>query len=316
MKPFLSFLSRLPMKPSTRDFLREAETVPGFGFLDFVHGYVYGRWPALYVGIATGCHPLARTLGPPARWLLDQYERAARSPGAGARENGSPRARGGFADVYHGKVMPLEGASRLVSVRREVRLAGLESVVPYLVARDLILREPDRIVALECPCRAYRADPCKPLDVCLVVGEPFASFAREHNPRKSRWINQEEAASILKAEHQRGHVHHAFFKDAMLDRFYAICNCCSCCCGAMGAYRDGSPMLASSGYVCRIDEGLCAGCGTCVGTCPFRAISLDGEAAVIDPVSCMGCGVCVDGCPTGALALVRDFSRSDPLEIP
>lgn len=304
------------MKPSTRAFLREAATVPGFGFLDFVHGYVYGRWPSLYVGIATGCHPLARTLGPPARWLLDQYERAARHLGDDSLVGGSPAGKTGFADVYHGKVMPLEGASRLVSVRQEVLLTGLESVVPYPVARDLILREPDRIVALECPCRAYRANPCKPLDVCLVIGEPFASFAREHNPRKSRWINQEEAASILKAEHERGHVHHAFFKDAMLDRFYAICNCCSCCCGAMGAYRDGSPMLASSGYVCRIDADLCAGCGTCVGTCPFRAVILNGDAAVIDQQSCMGCGVCASVCPTGALTLVRDFSRSDPLEIP
>jgi hypothetical protein len=25
------------------------------------------------------------------------------------------------------------------------------------------------------------------------------------------------------------------YKDAMLGRFYAICNCCSCCCGAMEA---------------------------------------------------------------------------------
>ncbi|HEU68467.1 MAG TPA: hypothetical protein ENN53_04535 [Candidatus Acetothermia bacterium] len=28
---------------------------------------------------------------------------------------------------------------------------------------------------LECPCRAARESPCLPLDVCLVIGEPFAS---------------------------------------------------------------------------------------------------------------------------------------------
>lgn len=315
MKPIFSLLSRLPMKPSTRAFLRESGTVPGFGLLDFVHGYVYGRWPSQYVGIGTGCHPLARALGPPARWLLDQYDRASRRLD-GERDGPAAKRESGIADVYHGKVLPLEGASRLVSIGRDVRLADLESVVPYPVARDLILREPDRIVALECPCRAYRPNPCKPLDVCLVVGEPFASFAREHHPKKSRWITPDEAAAILKAEHERGHVHHAFFKDAMLGRFYSICNCCSCCCGAMGAYRDGSPMLASSGYVCRVDADRCVGCGTCVATCPFRAIALDGDLVVIDPVSCMGCGVCVDCCPSGALALARDFSRSDPLEIP
>ncbi len=49
-----------------------------------------------------------------------------------------------------------------------------------------------------------------------------------------------------------------YYKDAMLNRFYAICNCCSCCCGAMNAWNNGTPMLASSGYVAVVDEELCA----------------------------------------------------------
>jgi hypothetical protein len=28
-----------------------------------------------------------------------------------------------------------------------------------------------------------------------------------------------------------------YYKDAMLGRFYAICNCCACCCGAMQAWQ-------------------------------------------------------------------------------
>ena len=36
-----------------------------------------------------------------------------------------------------------------------------------------------------------------------------------------------------------------YYKDAMLGRFYAICNCCSCCCGAMQAHQHGTPMPAS-----------------------------------------------------------------------
>ncbi len=51
-----------------------------------------------------------------------------------------------------------------------------------------------------------------------------------------------------------------YYKDAMLGRFYAICNCCSCCCGAMEAQRNGTPMIASSGYVAVVDEDLCE-CG-------------------------------------------------------
>ena len=110
-------------------------------------------------------------------------------------------------------------------------------------------------------------------------------------------------------------MHHAFFKDAMLGRFYAICNCCSCCCGAMQAFRHGVPMLASSGYVARSDAGRCVACGVCVNACPFAALSLDGGVLRIDEAVCMGCGVCVSKCLRGALLLARDPSKPEPLEV-
>jgi Pyruvate/2-oxoacid:ferredoxin oxidoreductase delta subunit len=134
-----------------------------------------------------------------------------------------------------------------------------------------------------------------------------------------------------------------YYKDAMLGRFYAICNCCSCCllrfakgvsrlpraeprgaerrgaepkgCGAMDAHRNGTPMLASSGYVAQVDAGLCAACGTCADYCQFAAISVDDGFACIDAAACMGCGVCVARCPQEALSLQRDPSKGEPLEI-
>jgi uncharacterized Fe-S center protein len=106
-----------------------------------------------------------------------------------------------------------------------------------------------------------------------------------------------------------------YYKDAMLDRFYAICNCCSCCCGAMNAHRNGTPMIASSGYVARVDAELCAGCGTCAEYCQFAAISVDDGVAAIDAAACMGCGVCVACCPQEAISLLRDVTKGEPLEI-
>jgi NAD-dependent dihydropyrimidine dehydrogenase PreA subunit len=120
---------------------------------------------------------------------------------------------------------------------------------------------------------------------------------------------------VLQAEDERGHVHHAFFKDAMLNRFYAICNCCSCCCGAMQAHRSGTPMLASSGYVCRVDADRCEGCERCVSSCQFDALDLRDGTMVVNAGRCMGCGVCVSKCPTEALSLERDPARHSPLVI-
>ena len=295
------------IQPSTREFTRESRRIPGYSLVDWLHGYVYMRWPYLYIGIATGEHPLSRV--------------GAAIIGALARV--FPALRGGptregqitWADTYHGKVVPLDAAKQLVTVNQDIRLTDLERVIPYARARDIIMHNPDRIVLLDCPCRSGRPNPCLPLDVCLIVGDPFASFVAEHHPDRSRWITQEEAVEVLRAEQARGHVSHAFFKDVILGRFYAICNCCSCCCGAMQAHQNNTPMLASSGYISEVDEARCAGCGTCAQFCQFEAIAVHDGHAVVDVDACMGCGVCVAKCEHDAVALVRDPSKGEPLEI-
>ena len=300
-------LKNLLISPSTRALIAEARKTPNYSLFDFLHGYIYGRWPYLYIGIGKGDHPLSKRFAPAFGWINKLI--AKRKP------DELPQTGIGFADTYHGKTIPLETASRLVSIDEEVRIPDLEQVIPYKRARSIILQNPDHIVALDCPCRMAKPAPCLPLDVCLIVGEPFASFVHEHHPDHSRRITREEAVAILQAEDERGHVHHAFFKDAMLDRFYAICNCCECCCGAMQAQRNGTPMLASSGYISHVDTDLCLGCGDCTEYCQFHALEVvDGMNHVIYE-KCMGCGVCTSKCEYGALSLVRDDAKGLPLEI-
>jgi heterodisulfide reductase subunit A-like polyferredoxin len=74
-------------------------------------------------------------------------------------------------------------------------------------------------------------------------------------------------------------------------------------------------MIASSGYVAVVDEGLCAACGECADVCQFGAISADDGVAHIDDAACMGCGVCVAHCSQEAIELVRDSGKGEPLEI-
>ena len=83
----------------------------------------------------------------------------------------------------------------------------------------------------------------------------------------------------------------------------------------MEAWNNGTPMLASSGYVAHVEADLCLGCGLCVDYCQFQAIAVDDGRAIIDAAGCMGCGVCVSKCPQEAIALLRDPSWGEPLEI-
>jgi Pyruvate/2-oxoacid:ferredoxin oxidoreductase delta subunit len=293
------------LKPSSLAFLHEARKTQDYNLFDLLHGYIYGRWIFYYISFGTGRHTLARRL-----LRFFSYLPKRKNEVYSALES-----RGGMAEIYHGKVLPLEAARQLILVGEEVRLENLETIIPYARAKDLILQNPDHLVVLDCPCRAALANPCLPLDVCLIIGEPFASFVSDHHPQRSRWISPEEAVSILQAEEARGHVHHAFFKDAMLGRFYAICNCCKCCCGAIQSQSSGNLMLAPSGYTAHVDEDLCIACESCLEFCQFDALEMQDFQMQVREQSCMGCGVCVSHCPHDALSLVRDASKGEPLEI-
>lgn len=294
------------IKKATRDFYQEGKNTEDYSLYDFLHGYLYAKWPYLYISVALGEHPLSRFLAPIFLFLSSVLAPFRKEP----QEAGLA-----WADAYHGKVVPLEEAKRLVSIQEDIVIKDLEKVIPYTRAKDIIMKNPERIAVMDCPCREARENPCKPLDVCLIIGDPFVSFILEHQPDKSRQISSQEAIEILEAEHERGHVSHAFFKDAMLNRFYAICNCCSCCCGAFQAHRNGTPMLLSSGYTAAVNWELCEGCGTCEAYCQFSAITLEGGLAEIDQDACFGCGVCVDKCEQEAITLNLDPTKGEPLEI-
>lgn len=51
-----------------------------------------------------------------------------------------------------------------------------------------------------------------------------------------------------------------------------------------------------------IDEDSCSGCMTCVGLCPYKAITFDKNKKVscVNPALCKGCGTCVAACPSGS----------------
>lgn len=251
------------------------------------HGYIYGRWTKEYIG-------LALKYGAP---RMDE------------------RQRRGNANHYHGKVLTLDLAQAIVTLDRDLPLRDLEQIIPYRTARDIVLNAAPDVAAFECPCRMRKPDHCEPTRVCMVVGQPFVDFMLEHHPQDSTRLSTDEAVALLRAEHDRGHLHAAYFKDAMQGRFYAICNCCSCCCGGIEMMvKHGSPMIAASGFVAQVNEDLCVGCGVCEVRCPFDAIHVDGWATV-EWEKCMGCGICESQCTVDAVTLARDERRGIPLDV-
>ena len=280
------FAERGRLQPSTRALVR-AGGWARLRSLSLLHSYVYARFPQQYIGYAL-------------KNVLPKMTAAERQAAA---------------DHYHGKVLPTELAQALLTHDHDIGLRDLEQIIPYPVARNLLLKGSPDVAVFDCPCRATRPHPCEPTQVCMIVGQPFVDFIMEHHPASSRRLTQREAVDLLQAEHARGHVHAAYFKDAMLDRFYAICNCCKCCCGGIEAMvQHGVPMITSSGYVAQVESAYCTVCGACEDACPFGAIHVDGTAQVIFE-KCMGCGVCEGQCAQGAISLALDARKGRPLDV-
>jgi len=221
-------------------------------------------------------------------------------------------------NFYHGKVVKVGDAVKLATQKEPLNICPPEAVIPYKIARDIVLHNPESIALGTCACRAASPNPClpPPQEVCLFIGDPYASFIAEKNSM-FRKCTQEEAVEVIEAAHKRGDVHCAYFKKDLGNKFFAICNCCDCCCLGIKMWNTLGgmiPIITSSGYVARVSDD-CNGCGSCEGCCRFAALSLGEEMAEIDDAKCMGCGVCEDRCPVGAISMVRDPSRGDPLDL-
>lgn len=279
---------------------------------DFFSAYVYMKYIDHFIYHAlnvSGLTPKERTEVPDEG--IDELLKAAVQRVAEA----SPSLE---TSMYHGKIVKVQDAVKLVSQTTNLSVKVPEAVIPFKVARDIMLENPQSVALGTCACRAAAENPClpPPMECCLIIGDPYASFIAEKSPIFRR-SSPQEAVEVIEAAHERGDVHGAYFKRDVGNKFFAICNCCSCCCLGVkmwNALGGAVPIIAPSGYVARVTED-CNGCGSCEDACVFNALSMGDELAAVDESKCMGCGVCVDVCPIGAIDFKRDTAKGEPLDL-
>ena len=223
--------------------------------------------------------------------------------------------------------MILEDARKIVALNESVSVPEdvAKSVIPYEMAYNIIIRNPEAIVALRCACRDARKHDCQPAHKCMIIGEPFMSFMLEHNKKADpRKLSVPEAIDLLDTCKKNGYVSNAYCKDGAGNQMYAICNCCPECCVSISAHKLFRSLglkessLAQSGYLPKINSEMCKGNGMCVPICPFGALSWkDGnqKRPVVDTNICMGCGNCSYACPEKAISMTPAADKGIPLDI-
>jgi ferredoxin len=257
----------------------------------WIHGYIYGTYSHLYLKCFLG---LVRGL-PNVPKVLNDF--AARS--------------------YRGKVTTLDDAKRLVRINQEIPIDNLERILTMDDTVNIVYRTGDKVLVTECLCRGLKKNnPCKPSEVCMVMGEPFMSFfARQLGPGNYRWISQQEAIDIIELTEKLGWTHVTFNRDIVGDNFYALCSCCKCCCGTRILERFGVNVLHHSGLFAEVTES-CIGCGTCESLCQFDAIHVgEGDTSAVDLRKCQGCGVCASNCQQAAVVLKEVAAGPKPLRL-
>jgi ferredoxin len=283
---------------------------------DFFPAYLYMRYPEHFIyhgNLAAGL---------PAQEPAEKVDEAITQMMKGYIQQFAETMPSADTSILHGKVLKMRDALKIVTQKEALTLHPSERVIPFKIARDVILENPGAIAVGTCACRAVQANPCLPppqQEVCLFLGDPFASFIADRNPKFHKG-SPEEAVKIIEDAHKRGEVQCAYFKKDHGNRLLEICNCCACCCMGMriwNLFGGAIPILAPSGYVSQVNDN-CDGCGICADrTCPFNAIGMDEQRkkAIVDSAKCMGCGVCEDRCPIGAISQRREPSKGEPLDI-
>ena len=114
-------------------------------------------------------------------------------------------------------------------VRKAANLYGARQSGAYLLTPDeasVIVDNAGWLAVGPCTCRAVFHNCDNPLNTEIMVGLGRNVFIEER-PHDYREITREEAKDILEECHRRGLIHTVV---RCRQAFYAICNCCSCCC--------------------------------------------------------------------------------------
>jgi len=187
-------------------------------------------------------------------------------------------------------------------------------ILPLDILHNLIERASHHVIAESCFCRlAHDCRNFTPEVGCIFMGETTTKLP----PALVRKATKEDAHRHAEKAVSLGlvpltgkvNVDNTGFLTRDTKKLLSVCFCCHCCC-MMGYFKHTPASHLDrifppvEGISVRVSES-CKGCGTCMMTCIFDAVSLrDGKAVHSD--QCRGCGRCAINCPNQAVRILMN----------
>ena len=204
-------------------------------------------------------------------------------------------------------VPAIEPVSRILKVDESIDAE--RQIMPFEVLEKQLAKY-DVFSVVKCSCRnmaELAGEPCQRTDedFCFQAGPSAEGAIKSGIGRK---LDYTEAMELLKRAAKAGLVHSTL---NMQDTPTFICNCCSCCCGALRNIKDLKIRGGASrtNFAAVINHEECTLCETCIDMCPIEVMSIDADGAeesvTIDRDYCIGCGVCAANCPVEAISIEK-----------
>lgn len=194
---------------------------------------------------------------------------------------------------------------------------------------NIVIKKADYIAIMnKCLCRSAYACQNFPHDhACIFIGKGAKGIVKTGNGRK---VEIKEALAHIDKGAELGLIGQALWieverlilglkrKDGVA-HWLEICFCCPCCCGTFKLNNatnlvDIKGRFRSIGWKAELKTEDCNQCRVCIGKCPVKAISLEGDGIIINTEQCLGCGLCAAGCKQNALELTLRQPLLDRVE--
>ena len=199
-----------------------------------------------------------------------------------------------------------------ININAKIESEGSE-FLPTEIIKEVIKRSDDIVIMNSCLCRTSNNCKDYPQDIgCIFLG-PTAAKIPNHIGKKStveEALAQVDRADAAGLSHiiGRNKIDTVWMNVHPGKGLLTICHCCPCCC-LWKVYPNLDDEISEKlekldGVSVELHDENCKKCKKCLDdVCMFNAISFKNNKITIDRNICKGCGLCVNTCKFNAITI-------------